>query len=233
MKKKIASLLGILLVALPLIASAQIGPFIEAPTHETISVAGGTTPVYITNSTGTTIGAATGTASITSQPDTPRALTVVFTDANTSVLTLTVSVIGKDQWGKTRTQNFAFNDSVAGNSHTCVGKIPFAKVTSVTWFGGSGTYTGGSADKIVVQSNNRFGFVPRPFIAADVVKVTRAQAFAAPADIGTAYTLDLIENTILPTTVADTDQFDVWVAPSAVVYPAQRSPIIGAVRNTD
>lgn len=100
-----------------------------------------------------------GALTIAAQPDYPRTLKIVLTDAATTDLTGTVTIVGIDQNGKGITE--VFSVTAAAASTAVNGTKAFAHVTSATWAIGDGTVTA-TNDKIAVGVGPALGLPASP-----------------------------------------------------------------------
>jgi hypothetical protein len=97
-----------------------------------------------------------GALTIAAQPDYPRTIRGILTDANTTITGATVTIVGLDQNGIGITDTLTF--TAAG---TVDGVKAFAKVTSATWALVSGTVTT-TDDTIAIGYGPALGLIAAP-----------------------------------------------------------------------
>jgi hypothetical protein len=117
---------------------------------------------------------ADGALTIAAQPDTPRNLTAVLTDADTSITAGIITFVGEDAQGRAISEVM---DMSEGLSWT--GEKVFAKVTSATISGTAGTPEAG-VDTVIVGVGNVIGTPIDLGVATEVVHVYVAGARTTP-----------------------------------------------------
>jgi len=110
------------------------------------------------------------------EPDYPRNLIAILTDANASITGATVTVYGLDQNGEAISEVFTF--TAAG---TQTGNKAFSKVSAAVWALTSGTVTA-SSDKIAIGVGNKLGLPAGP---GAVYEEVLSRTFDGDADLGT------------------------------------------------
>jgi len=120
-----------------------------------------------------------GVLTIAAQPDYPRTLRIVLTDAATTDLTGTVTVVGQDQNGVGISEVFTVSTPAA--STTVNGTKAFSKVTSATWALLTGTVTA-SNDKVAVGVGPALGLPASP--GAEYERLVKG-TFDGADDLGT------------------------------------------------
>lgn len=110
------------------------------------------------------------------EPDYPRNLICILTDANATITGGTVTVTGLDQNGEAQSEVFTF--TAAG---TQTGVRAFSKVTSATWALVSGTVTA-TDDKMAIGVGNKLGLPAGP---GAVYEEVLSRTFDGDADTGT------------------------------------------------
>lgn len=124
--------------------------------------AGSATAILGSTATALTPQTITSTSSIT-QPDVPRALSVVIGGTASSILDSAIVITGLNVEGKTITESF---QTTAAGTGTINGSKAFAKVTSVTIPAQAGT-----AGTVTVGTQNKLGVFHRLFPSNTTVKV--------------------------------------------------------------
>jgi hypothetical protein len=117
---------------------------------------------------------ADGALSIAAQPDCPRNLTVTVTDADTSITGGIITFVGKDAQGRSVSEVMDITDGL-----TWVGTKVFAKVTSATISGTTGTATP-STDVLTVGVGDKIGTCVDLGATAEVVHVYLGNALVTP-----------------------------------------------------
>lgn len=107
-----------------------------------------------------------GVLTIAAQPDYPRTLRAILTDANGSITGATVTIVGMDQNGEGITDVLTFT-----GAGTVEGTKAFSKVTSATWALTSGTVTA-TDDKIAVGVSGKLGLTSAP--GAKIIRLIKA-----------------------------------------------------------
>ena len=110
------------------------------------------------------------------EPDYPRNLIAILTDANASITGATVTVYGLDQNGVAQSEVFTFT-----GAGTQTGVRAFSKVTAAVWALVSGTVTA-SDDKIAIGVGNKLGLPAAP---GCVYEEVLSRTFDGDADTGT------------------------------------------------
>jgi hypothetical protein len=209
MRKQIPFRLALVVVAMGCLVHQAQAYIIEEAVHEVITV-----NLEANNSSSAACGVTTPTTTvlttvtITTQPDTPRNLQLYTVD-NSAVLTgLRVIVRGTNQWGHLVSETFVLSAAVTTGSARLTGDIAFARLSSIEYRDAVGYAT---STAFVLSYGNKFGCTNQVSQTGDVFKLTRATAFAAPADVAAAgYTVNVKRGTVAPTTSAATDEFHVW-----------------------
>lgn len=117
-----------------------------------------------------------GACTVAAQPDYPRNLRGILTDANATITSATLTIFGQDQNGVPISDVLTF--SAAGSQYTVKA---FSKVTSVTWALVSGTVTT-TSDTIALGYGTKLGLIAAPNAVYD--RLIKAE-FNGADDAGT------------------------------------------------
>ena len=121
-------------------------------------------------------GLSAGVMTVAAQPDYPRVLRAFLTDANASITSATITIVGLDASGEGITDVLAI--TAAGVKD---GVKAFAKVTSATWALVTGTLTG-SSDKIAIGVGKALGL---PMVPGGILPVLIKANFTNADDLAT------------------------------------------------
>jgi len=155
----------------------------------------------------TDVGIADGALVVAAQPDVPRKLNVIITDADSSVSAGTVALVGVGARGQALSQVINLKAAVGANSRTVVTTDAYATLTSATVAASAGV---GAGDNIAIGQATALGLpgmqVPAPTAAS--YAVFKACVAGAPETVGT---VDSTAGTIIPTTLPDGSRdYDFW-----------------------
>lgn len=178
MKRALTILIGMLAFALCSTASARSS--LEAAGLVSFATAEATTATPITAET--TIGATTGTLTITAAQGPARTVLVKIENAlapsTHTAMTLDVVLTGLNQFGKVVTETIRKTSNTAVHASNPVfdyifGKIAFQSITSALWKNGNDQIDT-SNDNITLLHGPSIGFAPKIRKASDLVRVVKS-----------------------------------------------------------
>ena len=138
---------------------------------------------------------------IAAQPDVPRNITIIITDANASIDAFQIDVIGVNAKGQAATEQFLFAGGLVQT-----GNVAWTTITSVTVTSINGDDAG---DVLDVGIGSKLGLSNIIYVAADVYKVKRNNAHYPTA----SYTVNATYCTVNVSTggaIVDGDDFTIW-----------------------
>lgn len=145
---------------------------------------------------------ANSACTIAAQPDYPRKIQIVITDANSSITAGLVTVIGVGASGQALNQAIDISN---GGTHTYTTTDAFASITSIT---PSGLVGNAAADHISAGPTNALGLPGCKTPTGATFAVYKTDVDNANETVGT---VDATAGTITPTTAPNgTHNFDAW-----------------------
>ncbi len=168
--------------------------------HEVIPLgAEGTSLTLLSAATNPTVGALSGVT----DPEVPRNVGIVITDANNSITKLVVVVKGLNQFGMPVTEVFTKS---ATETLTLEGVIPFSDITTATIQTVSGN---GSTDRVALYKGNKFGFITPINRYDDVKHATHVTSPTAEMSV-TSATVSAPRSTLSVTPSTAMDFGSIW-----------------------